>query len=133
MSDANVALVQRLYGAYQQGDFPTVLAAMDPAVDWKVVGQRAHHPGLGEWPGRDGVAGFFKTIGETVDFLEFTPEGFYGADDKVFVLGRYAFTDRDTGKRVDTEWMHVLTVQEGQIKTFREFTDTAQLAEARRA
>jgi hypothetical protein len=34
MSQENVGLVKSLYEAFGRGDVPTVLAAMDPKIEW---------------------------------------------------------------------------------------------------
>jgi ketosteroid isomerase-like protein len=131
MAEDAVALVQRLYAAFGAGDIPAVLEGLHPEVDWRVNGRRDHHPGFGAWPGRDGAAGFFQTIADSLDFTEFRPEQFYPAADKVFVTGRYAMLDKSTGKPAASEWVHVFTVKDGQVTGFREFTDTASIAAAR--
>ena len=75
---------------------------------------------------------FFKIVAENNDFAHFSPREFYAADDKVFVLGDYAITMRKTGKKVESDWVHVFTIRGGKVSGFREFLDTAQAAEAYR-
>ena len=40
---------------------------------------------------------------------------------------------RKTGRSVASDWVHIFTVRDGKVVAFREFTDTAQFAEAFRA
>ena len=51
---------------------------------------------------------------------------------KLFALGHYAGTVKKTGLPFNCEWGHVFTVKNGKVARFREFTDTAQFAEAYR-
>ncbi|MGB9367572.1 MAG: ester cyclase [Xanthobacteraceae bacterium] len=130
MSNANIAQVQDLYAAFGRGDTPTLLAALDPQIDWQAVGRRSDFPTLGPCKGVKQVEEFFQRIAENEDFSEFSPREFYAADDKVFVLGTYTMKIKKTGKSVATEWVHVFTLKGGKVVRFREHTDTAQLAAA---
>lgn len=132
MTDANIALVQSLYDAFGRGDIATVIAGLTPDIDWQSVGRAADYPAFGLRKGQQAVQEFFKIVADNEDFTEFSPQEFYSADDKVFVIGRYALTVKKTGKPVATEWVHVFTVKNGKVSRFREHTDTAQFAAAYR-
>jgi ketosteroid isomerase-like protein len=103
---------------------------MTPDVDWAVNGKVAHFPTLGAWRGHDEVRNFFRTVADTIDFHDFAPREFYDSGDKVFVLGHYDGTVKKTGKRIASDWVHVFTVKGGKVVHFREFTDTANFADA---
>jgi ketosteroid isomerase-like protein len=133
MSDANVKLVQGLYDAFKRGDIAAVIAGLAQNVDWQVHGRPKDFPTIGRWRGQGGAQEFFRLVGENLDVVEFVPQDFSAAGDKVFVLGRYAWKVRKSGKPVAAEWCHVFTVKDGKVSGFREFTDTAQFAEAYRA
>jgi ketosteroid isomerase-like protein len=130
MSNGNVALVQSLYGAFGRGEIGAIADAMTADAEWTVTGRRSDFPLLGTWTGPDGVRRFFAQIDETLEFSEFVPRDFFAGDDKVFVIGRYAATIRRTGRTVSSCWIHVFTLRNGKVGGFREFTDTAQFAEA---
>jgi ketosteroid isomerase-like protein len=40
---------------------------------------------------------------------------------------------KKTGKAMTSDWVHIFTIADGKVKTFREFLDTARAAEAYRA
>ncbi len=132
MSNANVDLVQSLYAAFQRGEIATITNAMAAGSTWEIVGRASDFPTLGPRSGVEGVKSFFAAVGEHLNFLEFSPQEFYAVNDKVFVLGHYAMTVKKTGKPLASDWIHVFTIQGGKVKAFREFTDTAQAAEAYR-
>ena len=132
MSAANITLVQSLYAAFGRGDIATIVGAMAPDATWEVVGNPKDHPALGLRKGPKGVQEFFRTIADSQDVVSFTPRDAHAAGDMVFSFGHYAWKMRKTGKPVASDWVHVFTIKNGKVTAFREFTDTAQFAEAYR-
>ena len=110
MSNASVSLVQSLYAAFGRGDIAAIISASAPNVDWCVVGRKADYPTLGEWKGANGVAQFFQAVAELEEFQDFSPREFCGSGDKVFALGVYRFTLKETGRAVASEWCQVFTI-----------------------
>ena len=130
MSKTSVALVQDLYAAFGRGDIAHIIAALASDVHWESGGCRSDFPIFGPRKGPSEVQTFFAQVAETLDFSEFTPREFCPCGDKVFVLGFYAATMRKSGKSAACEWVHVFTLRDGKVVRFREFTDTAMLAQA---
>jgi uncharacterized protein len=131
-TSANIAFVQSLYAAFQRGDIAAVIAGMAADVEWLVNGRRKDYPLLGSWKGQGEVQKFFQGVAEHEEAIEFSPREFFGTDDKVCVLGHYAWKIRKTGRSVASDWAHIFTVRNGKVVRFREFNDTAQFAEAYR-
>ncbi len=132
MSADNIAFVQGLYAAFGRGDIDTIVAATSPDVHWEVVGRPADFPVLGVRKGHDGVREFFRVLAEHEDVEQFEPRDFHASGAMVFVSGHYAWKLRKNGKTVGSDWLHVFTIEDGKVKTFRDFTDTARYAEAYR-
>ena len=132
MSNGNIAVVQSLYAAFGRGDIASLVGAMAADVTWEVVGRTKDYPLLGLRKGHDGVREFFRLIGELQEVVAFAPRDFHASGDLVFVLGSEGWKLPKTGKPVDTEWVHVFTIKGGKVTAFREFTDTAQFADAYR-
>jgi hypothetical protein len=132
MSNANVTLVRSLYDAFKRGDIAAITDALTPDADWHVHGDPEHFPTLGRWKGPGGAQEFFRLVADNLEVADFSPRDFAAADDKVFVLGRYDWKVRKTGKPVGAEWCHVFTFNNGKVAAFREFTDTAAFAAAYR-
>jgi ketosteroid isomerase-like protein len=130
MSQANVALVQSAYAAYARGDISAVLDVLTPDVDWHSVGRPEDFPALGPRKGLAAVQDFFNTVGQHIQFSEFSPQDFYADRDKVFVLGHYAVTVKKTGRTFSSDWVHIFSFRGGRVAQFREFLDTAKLASA---
>jgi ketosteroid isomerase-like protein len=132
MSSENIALVQSLYAAFGRSDIGNIVAALAPDVSWEVVGRSSDYPILGKRKGQQGVQEFFGQVGALQQADKFAPGEFYTSGDKVFVTGHYAWTIKKTGRKVAADWVRVFSVKGGKVTAFREFTDTAQFAEANR-
>jgi ketosteroid isomerase-like protein len=132
MSDANVTLVKSLYDAFKRGDINTIIQALTPDVAWESTGDPKDHPALGRRKGPAAVQEFFRIVADTQDVRSFEPREFTATDDKVFILGHYAWTARKTKRPIESDWIHIFTIRNGKVVSFREFADTARFAEALR-
>jgi uncharacterized protein len=132
MTAANVKLVRGLYDAFKRGDITPIIAALGRNVDWRVNGRPKDYPCFGTWTGPADVQKFFGLVAENEQASEFSPREFLPAGDKVVVTGHYTWKILKTGRAVDSDWIHVFTLDGGKVTSFREFNDTAQFAEAYR-
>jgi uncharacterized protein len=132
MSEANVKLVQAMYAAFGKGDIASIVGALTADADWESVGRPADYPGFGKRKGQKAVQEFFGFVAQNVEFSEFSPREFYATGNKIFVLGHYAGKLKKTGRPFSSDFIHVFTAKGGKVEDFKEFLDTAQLAEAYR-
>jgi uncharacterized protein len=132
MAQAPLNIVQDIYDAFGRGDVPAILEVLSPEVDWVVAGRREDYPMFGAWKGREGALTFFQLLDENEQFIEFVPLSFHPSGDTVLAQGRAALTLTKTRKAVAYDWAHIWTVRDGQVTAFKEFYDTAQVAEAYR-
>jgi ketosteroid isomerase-like protein len=130
MSEANIKLVQDAYAAFGRGEIPGILDTMSPDVTIGIVGRLQDAPFFGSHSGRDGAAEFFRLLDEAHAISLFEPLRYLGAEDKVFVWGRYTWTMRKSGVSDTTEWLHEITLQDGKMTVWRGHNDTAMLAAA---
>ena len=131
MDNANIKVVQDAYAAFGRGDVPAVIAMLTPDVTWESVGNPKDFPALGMHKGPAAVSEFFKLLGTLLTFQAFSPKDFYAAgSDMVFVLGHYDRTVIKTGEQANSDFVHVFTIRGGKIAAYREFADTATLADA---
>jgi ketosteroid isomerase-like protein len=129
MSAINVERVQRLYAAFGRGDLPALLDGLAPDVSWAVDGP-ASVPLSGTRHGRAEVAQFFQAIGTYLAIEEFSPREFVADGDRVVVLGYERGRAIPTGIAYAGHWAHVFTLRNGEVVAFREYSNTAALAEA---
>ena len=125
----NLAVVQKLYEAFGRGDLPTILSHLAEDVTWKYLGP-AEIPFGGTRHGKEQVAQFFAAIAENLDVQDFGIERFIVQDDTVVALGHERMRVKTTGRTYETQWAHVFTLRDGKIVEFREYADTAAVAEA---
>jgi Ketosteroid isomerase-related protein len=129
---ANIAIVQKLYAAFERRDMPAVLASLAPDVVWQepdnpfnpAAGMRHGHAGFLEWA---------RVGHESEDILALEPKNFLAGPDTVAVVGFTRCRAKPTGRIYETDFVHVITVKDGSVTRFQEFFDTFAAAEAFRA
>jgi len=128
----NVRIIQEAYEAFKRGDIQALLNIFTDDVEWFVSGPSDIIPTAGRRQGRDQVAQFFATINDTEDIEQFEAHEFIAQGDKVVVLGHYRSRVKATGRTAESDWVHVHTLRDGKLVNFREYFDTAAVAEAYR-
>jgi uncharacterized protein len=121
---AALDVVKQAYEAYGRGDLPALLDLIAEKTDWKFIGS-ASLPYAGLWTDRKEVADFFTALAHADQTDVFEPREFIDAGEHVTVLGWTKVTARDTKKTFDSEWVQVITVQDGKITRWRGFANTA--------
>lgn len=125
----NSQIVQGLYDAFARGDVPTVLAAMDSAIQWREADGFLYAEG-NPYVGPQAVAeGVFQRIVADVDSFAAVPHTFIDGGGTVVVEGRYKGTRKATGKPVDAQFAHVFEFRNDRIIRFQQYTDTKQWAQ----
>ena len=132
MSQANVEIVKSLYGAFGRGDVPAVLAGLDAKVEWREAENFIYADG-NPYIGPDAVLqGVFMRVGTEWDGFAATSERLLDAGDTVVSLGRYTGKYKATGKRIDAQFVHVFSLENGKVVRFQQYADTLQVAQATR-
>lgn len=120
----NMRVVEQVYTAFGRGDIPVILNMLAENIDWLYPGP-ADIPYAGRHRGREQVAQFFATIGQTAEVEQFEPQEFTAQGDKVVVLGHERARAKPTGRSWETNWADVFTLREGKIMRIRGYYDTA--------
>jgi len=124
-------VIEALYAAMRAGDTERVIGLLSDDVVMIVPGP----PGVGaagEWRGHDGARECFRRLGEghvteRLDFLERIADG-------PFVVSRLhvAAVARATGRRFESDIVHLFTVTGGKVSRLLDFFDTAAIVAAYR-
>lgn len=126
---ANAAMVRGLYDAFARGDVPTVLGAMDSAIQWREA-DGLKYADRSPYIGPQAVAeGVFQRIVADVDSFTAVPQNVIDGGSTVVVEGRYKGRVKATGKRLDAQFAHVFEIRNGRIVRFQQYTDTKQWAQ----
>jgi uncharacterized protein len=121
---AALDVVKEAYKAYGRGDLQALLEMVAEKTDWKFIGP-VSLPYAGLRTDRKQVADFFDALARADQTDVFEPREFIEAGEHVTVLGWTKVTARDTQKTFDSEWVQVVTVQDGEITRWRGFANTA--------
>jgi uncharacterized protein len=127
--ESNQELVQKLYAAFGRGDLAYILDACSTNIEWECVGPTAVPYG-GRYAGKQGVEQFFARLGQACDLKKFEPRDFVAQGNNVVILGYEEGIARTTGRSYQTSWVHVFTIQDGKVMSFREFLDSYAVAMA---
>lgn len=130
MSD-NAELLRGLYESFAKGDVPTVLAAMDPKIEWNEAEHVTFWPG-GPFVGPEAVVqGVFARIPATFgDTFRIETGRILDCGSVVVMEGRYKGVVQATGKELDVQVTHIWDVADGKVVKFQQYTDTWQFAQA---
>jgi len=124
-----LAVVQAAYRAFASRDIESLLALLAPDVEWGEPDNPAI-PSSGTRHGIDGVREWLRIGNDTEEIVALEPRRFIAQDDAVAVIGRTTVRARPTGRTYGTDFVHLVVVQDGRIRRFQEFFDTAAAAEA---
>jgi uncharacterized protein len=125
----NTEIVQEAYRCFGKADIEGLLNLLTEDIEWTTPEIDVYELG-GTRRGRDEVGRFFALLDETENITEFEPEEFIADGERVVVLGKSTATVRETGRSHSSEWVHIYSVSDGKISSFKEFFDTAAVKRA---
>lgn len=134
---SNRKIVEDIYTAFEQGDVPAVIAALDAEVVWTYPGP-SNIPYTGVFDGVQAVERYFATYAAQIAQAtgSATPPNFFGTEafvadgDLVLVLGFEVTTIAATGKTYNAPFAHAWTLTDGKVTRFCGYYDTAAMSAA---
>ena len=125
----NTEIVKKAYECFGRGDIEGLMELYSDDISWETpkVDNAVY---MGARRGKEAVSEFFELLAKSETFTEFQPTEFIAEGDKVVVLGRSEANVIATGKTFSTEWVHISTIADGKITSFKEFLDTAAANQA---
>tara|TARA_Y100000588_G_C13455204_1_gene585850 strand:+ start:47 stop:451 length:405 start_codon:yes stop_codon:yes gene_type:complete len=120
MSEANIAVVKRIYDLFDAGDVSGLMDSVteDFAFDHR-GNENPESPINKLFVGKSGLQEFFDTLLATQDILDHDVHEFFTAGDKVAVVGFYKGHVKETGKTFSSNWAQVWTIEEGLAKAWK--------------
>ena len=126
------ATIQGMYDAFAVGDVEAVIAAMSDDIVWNEAESFPYADG-NPYVGPDSVVnGVFARLGAEWEYWRLTIESMLESGEKVVAFGRYAAENKETGKVINAQFVHVWTVVDGKAVQFQQYADTAQVVDAMR-
>ena len=125
-SSSNAQQIRSLYDAFGRGEIPTVLAAMDPNVEW-IEPENSIFGEHNAFRGPKAVAeSVFMRIPQDWNNFRLTTDRVIDGGDTVVVQGRYYATSKSTGQPLNAQYVHVWDMRDGKIVRLQVYSDTAQ-------
>ena len=111
MSQENLEVVRRLYGAMEARDVEAASELVHPDVEW-IPDSRV---GQGPVRGRENIVRFFMDQAETFEEFHLEPERFLDKDDQVLVFVRTTGRGAASGAGFDVRIGHLWTLRDGVV------------------
>jgi ketosteroid isomerase-like protein len=127
--ETNIAATQKLFEAFGAKDIPAILEFLDPEITIEFYGPPVI-PYANTYRGIEQARRFFEIVLSSVDINQFDAEDIFGTGDKVVVTGHLNLKARSTGRIIDSDFVHVITLRGGKWLRFRDFMNTATAAAA---
>ena len=125
-------VTEEVFTAFGESDVDRIMRSLHTDVRIEFYGPEII-PYAGFYAGQQECRGFFDTVLSSVDIHQFDPEDFICEDDKVVVTGHLKLTARSTGRTIDSDFVHVITVADEKWLLFRDFMNTSNAEAAFRS
>ncbi|MEK6302820.1 MAG: nuclear transport factor 2 family protein [Acidobacteriota bacterium] len=130
MAQDNVNIVRSMYDAFARGDVPSVLAVLDPQIEW-LEAENFIYADRNPYIGPNAVLeGVFMRLATEWEGFSVSPQEILDAGETVVARGHYSGTYKKTGKQVRAQLAHFFTMRDGKVIKFQQYTDTAQFDRA---
>ena len=127
MTSTTTNVIRDFYDKLAAGDAPGALALMAHDIQWTTMW---HYKVEGRGPGAV-AEGLFKPLMAEWASFSLVPTEFVTEGETVVSLGDFKGVHGATGKSCAARYVHVWTVNDGMITTFRQYIDTLAIAQAR--
>ncbi|MGK2741221.1 nuclear transport factor 2 family protein [Tepidicaulis sp. LMO-SS28] len=127
--ERNLAATQALFAAFGAKDVDRIVTFLAPEPRIEFYGPPVI-PYADTYEGLEACRRFFETVLSSVDIHIFEPEEFIASGPKVIVTGHLHLTARATGRDIISDFVHVIDLEEGKWRRFRDFMNTAEAAAA---
>ena len=126
--DENVQVVKDFFAAMDSGDKRALLALVAEDIQWIIPGEG--WPLAGTHRGHKGLAALLRKASEEVEMTYPKPPEFVAQGDRVLAIGVAVGKIKATEKPFEDHWVFDITLQNGKLKSVREYIDTQALARA---
>ena len=125
----NVVIVEKQYAAFAARDINAILAALAEDVIWQEP-VNPWNPPAGTRRGRAGFLDWARIGAASEEILVLAPRDFLANANMVAVVGFTECRVKATGKSYATDFVHLITLDDGKVTRFQEFFDTFAAAAA---
>ena len=126
--EENVQVVKDFFAAMGSSDKQALLALVAEDIEWIIPGE--DWPLAGTHRGHAGLAATLRKASEEVEMTYPKPPEFVAQGERVLAIGVAVGKIKATDKPFEDHWVFDITLQNGQLKSVREYIDTQALARA---
>lgn len=126
-TDEALALARRMFALYVLGDTAGLAGLFSPDVVGVLPGDPAILPWAGTFHGLAGVEQFHRAVKDAVDVLDYTVLEYKALGDTVVAHAFEHVRVKATGKVFENRHLGVVTVRDGRIVRYEEYSDTAAM------
>ena len=120
----NKEIIAGAYASFAKGDVPSVVALMDPEIEWtQAEGWPLHGTFVGPQAVVDGV---FMRLGEIGENFSVNVTQLVAEDKTVVGLGTYSWSRKGSDEPAEVKIAHVWTLADGKVTRFQQHLDTAK-------
>lgn len=127
-ADENLEVIRQVYAGFVKKDLNAILALQAQDAVWSVAGPQDQIPWAAPRRGHQGVADFLKTLGAWLKVEKFEIHDYLASEGKVVALGEQCGIVSSNGKSYAFDFVHVWTLHEGRVTSFRVYYDTTYVA-----
>ena len=126
-SSASKQTLAQFFSAFGSGDVEGVVALFHPEAAITAVRSGTPAPGQlhGAYVGHSGVRAFLAKLANTFDTKAFSVDHVVGDGAVAFASGQFVHELRSTRKTFESAWALVCEIEDGRIRTYRFFEDSA--------
>ena len=126
--EENVQIAKDFFTAMGSGDTQALLALVAEDIEWIIPGEG--WPLGGTHRGHAGLAATLQRASEEVEMTYPRPPEFVAQGNRVLAIGVAVGKIKATDKPFEDHWVFDITLQNGKLKSVREYIDTQALARA---
>ena len=126
--EENVQVVKDFFAAMGSGDKQALLALVAEDIEWIIPGE--DWPLAGTHSGHAGLKATVKKASEKIEMTYPKPPEFVAQGDRVLAISVAVGKIKATDKPFEDYWVFDITLQNGKLKSIREYIDTQALARA---
>ena len=126
--EENVRIAKDFFAAMGSGDTQALLALVAEDIEWIIPGEG--WPLGGTHRGHAGLAATLQRASEEVEMTYPRPPEFVAQGNRVLAIGVAVGKIKATDKPFEDHWVFDITLQNGKLKSVREYIDTQALARA---
>ena len=132
MNNTSKEAVQAFFNAFGRGDFQGILNSFheDCTIIAVREGERADKQLYGSYTGIGGLKEFLGNLGHAFDTKAFAVDHLIGEGNVAFASGTFTHNIKATGKPYSSGWSLMCIVEDGKIKAYHFYEDSASFVEA---